>query len=95
MAARLSRKKLSRYSLEFKEKAVRLTKIPGIEVQTVAEALDIHPVVPSGWRQEWREAKDDAKTGGGRCGVADRFGERRNRAHDPKRSRGCARSVVR
>ena len=57
MAARLSRKKLPRYSLEFKEKAVRLTKIPGMEVQTVAEALDIHPVMLSRWRQEWREGR--------------------------------------
>ena len=40
MAARLSRKKLPRYSLEFKEKAVRLTKIPGMEVQTVTAGLD-------------------------------------------------------
>ena len=57
MAARLSRKKLPRYSLEFKVKAVRLTKLPGMEVQTVAAALDIHPVMLSRWRQESREGR--------------------------------------
>lgn len=57
MAARLSRKKLPRYSLEFKVKAVRMTKLPGMEVQTVAEALDIHPVMLSRWRQESREGR--------------------------------------
>ena len=57
MAARLSRKKLPRYGLEFKVKAVRLTKIPGMAVQTVAEALDIHPVMLSRWRQESREGR--------------------------------------
>jgi transposase len=57
MAARVSAKKLPRYSLEFKRSAVRLTKIPGIEVQVVAEALDIHPVMLSRWRQEAREGR--------------------------------------
>jgi transposase len=57
MAARLSRKKLPRYSLEFKRKAVKLTQIPGLEVQVVAEALDIHPVMLSRWRQEAREGR--------------------------------------
>jgi transposase len=57
MAARLSRKRLPRYSLEFKSKAVKLTEIPGLEVQVVAEALDIHPVMLSRWRQEAREGR--------------------------------------
>ena len=47
MAARLSAKKLPRYSLEFKRKAVKLTQIPGMEVQVVAKALDLHPVMLS------------------------------------------------
>ena len=55
MAARLSRKKLPRYSLQFKLGAVRLTEVPGIEVQVVAEALDIHPVMLSRWRKEARD----------------------------------------
>ena len=57
MAARLSRKRLPRYSLEFKQGAVRLTEVPGLEVQVVAEALDIHPVMLSRWRQESREGR--------------------------------------
>ena len=54
MAARLSAKKLPRYSLEFKRKAVKLTQVPGMEVQGVAKGLDIHPVMLSRWRQEAR-----------------------------------------
>ena len=57
MAARLSAKKLPRYSLDFKRKAVKLTQVPGIEVQVVAAALDIHPVMLSRWRQEAREGR--------------------------------------
>jgi transposase len=57
MAARLSAKKLPRYSLEFKRKAVKLSQIPGMEVQVIAEALDIHPVMLSRWRQEEREGR--------------------------------------
>jgi transposase len=57
MAARLSRKKVPRYSLDFKIKAVRLTRIPKMEVQMVAKALDIHPVMLSRWRQEALERR--------------------------------------
>ena len=47
MAARLGRKRLPRSSLEFKHGAVKLTQLPGLEVQAVAEALDLHPVLGS------------------------------------------------
>ncbi len=57
MAARLSRKRLPRYGAEFKLKAIRLTQIPGMQVQAVAEALDLHPVMLSRWRQELREGR--------------------------------------
>lgn len=57
MAARLSRKRLPRYSLDFKLKAVKLTQIPGMQVQIVAESLDLHPVMLSRWRQELREGR--------------------------------------
>ena len=57
MAARLSAKRLPRYSLDFKLKAVKLTRLPGMEVQAVAEALDLHPVMLSRWRQESREGR--------------------------------------
>ena len=36
-------KKVHRYSVEFKLTAVKLSHMPGVEVQTVADALDIHP----------------------------------------------------
>lgn len=48
-------KKILRYSLDFKRKAVRLTQLPGMQVQTVANALDIHPFMLSRWRREARE----------------------------------------
>jgi transposase len=57
LAARLSKKRLQRYGLDFKLKAVKLTEVPGMEVQAVAEALDIHPVMLSRWRQEAREGR--------------------------------------
>ncbi len=40
-------KKIHRYSVEFKLTAVKLSHMPGVEVQTVANALDIHPPTPS------------------------------------------------
>ena len=48
-------KRIQRYSLEFKQKAVKLTELEGIEVQSVAAALDIHPFMLSRWRREARE----------------------------------------
>ena len=47
-------KKVQRYSIEFKLTAVKLSQMPGVEVQTVAEALDIHPIMLSRWRKEVR-----------------------------------------
>ena len=38
------RQKVRRYSLEFKLKAVKLSQLKGVEVQAVADALEIHPV---------------------------------------------------
>jgi transposase-like protein len=48
-------KKTLRYSLDFKRKAVGLTRLPGMQVQTVAKALDIHPFMLSRWRSEARD----------------------------------------
>jgi transposase len=50
-------KKVHRYSAEFKVTAVKLSHMPGVEVQTVAEALDIHPFMLSRWRREAREGR--------------------------------------
>ena len=35
--------KVHRYSVDFKLTAVKLSDLRGVQVQTVAEALDIHP----------------------------------------------------
>jgi transposase len=48
-------RKVHRYSPEFKLMAVKLSHMPGVEVQTVANALDIHPFMLSRWRKEVRD----------------------------------------
>lgn len=48
-------KKVHRYSVEFKVTAVKLSHMAGVEVQTVANALDIHPFMLSRWRKEVRD----------------------------------------
>jgi transposase len=48
-------RKVQRYSLEFKLKAVKLSQLKGVEVQAVADALEIHPFMLSKWRKEARE----------------------------------------
>ena len=47
-------KKVHRDSVEFKLTAVKLSGMPGVQVQTVADALDIHSFMLS----RWREARD-------------------------------------
>jgi transposase len=44
-----------RYTLEFKLTAVRLSQQPGMQVKTVAAALEIHPFMLSKWRREVRD----------------------------------------
>lgn len=44
-----------RYSDEFKATAVRLSELPGVAVQDVAESLYIHPFMLSRWRKQVRE----------------------------------------
>ena len=65
--ARAGPKKTRQYGVAFKRTAVLLSRRPGIEVQAVAEALDIHPFMLSRWRKESREGRlpDDgpAETG--------------------------------
>ena len=48
-------KKVHRYSIDFKLTAVKLSGMPGVQVQTVADALDIHPFMLSRWRKEVRD----------------------------------------
>ena len=47
----------TRYSDEFKATAVRLSELPGVHVQDVAESLYIHPFMLSRWRKWGREGK--------------------------------------
>lgn len=64
--ARAGPKKVQRYSLEFKLTAVRLSQQRGIQVQAVAEALDIHPFMLSRWRKEVRDGVLRGKRTGAR-----------------------------
>ena len=56
MPRRVGPVKVRQYSLEFKLKAVKLSQLPGVEVQAVADALEIHPFMLSRWRKEARDA---------------------------------------
>jgi transposase len=46
-----------RYSPEFKATAVRLSQLPGVAVQDVAQSLYIHPFMLSRWRKQAREGR--------------------------------------
>ena len=48
-------RKTNRYSHEFKATAVRLSDLPDVLIQNVADALDIHPFMLSRWRKQARE----------------------------------------
>ena len=50
-------RKVQRYSLEFKLKAVTLSRLQGVEVQAVADAIEIHQFMLSKWRKEARDMK--------------------------------------
>ena len=50
-------RRVSRYSNEFKITAIRLAGLPGALVQDVAKILDIHPIMLSRWKKEYREGK--------------------------------------
>ena len=47
----------ARYSDHFKATAVRLSELPGVEVQEVAASLYIHPFMLSRWRKQAREGQ--------------------------------------
>jgi transposase len=58
-------KKVHRYSVEFKLTAVKLSGMPGVQVQTVANALDVHPFMLSRWRKEVRDGVLKGRAKGG------------------------------
>jgi transposase-like protein len=43
---------IARYSEQFKATAVRLSQLPGVQVQDVAASLYIHPFMLSRWRRQ-------------------------------------------
>jgi len=45
------------YTNEFGAKAVQLSLLEGVQVQEVAKTLDIHPMMLSRWRKEYREGR--------------------------------------
>jgi len=48
---------VQKYSDEFKLTAVRLSQQPGVQVKTVAAALEIHPFMLSKWRKDARDGR--------------------------------------
>ena len=67
--ARAGPRKVARYGDRFKATAVKLSSLPGVLIQDVAAALDIHPFMLSLWRKQVRDgvivakgAKLDVKT---------------------------------
>ena len=50
-------RKVYRYSDEFTLTAVRLSHQPGMQVQTVAAALEIHPFMLSKWRKDVKDGR--------------------------------------
>jgi transposase len=48
---------IAKCSDQFKATAVRLSELPGVEVQEVAEPLYIHPFMLSRWRKQVREGQ--------------------------------------
>lgn len=50
-----------KYSEDFKATAVRLSHLPGVAVQDVAQSLYIHPFMLSRWRKQVREGLIMAK----------------------------------
>ena len=59
--ARPGPRKTARYGDRFKATAVKLSSLPGVRVQDVAAALDIHPFMLSLWRKQVRDGVIVAK----------------------------------
>lgn len=47
----------NRYTLEFKEQAVKLADHPGVKAKDIAESLGIHEVMLYRWRMEYRKGE--------------------------------------
>src|SRR5437867_1874206 len=53
--AKALHRKIANYGDRFKATAVKLSSLPGVLIQDVAAALDIHPFMLSLWRKQVRE----------------------------------------
>jgi transposase len=53
--AKAGPRKIAKYGEKFKATAVKLSSLPGVLIQDVASALDIHPFMLSLWRKQVRE----------------------------------------
>ncbi len=53
--ARARPRKIEKYGERFKATAVKLSSLPGVLIQDVAAALDIHPFMLSLWRKQVRQ----------------------------------------
>ena len=53
--AKAGPRKVEKYGDRFKATAVKLSSLPGVLIQDVAAALDIHPFMLSLWRKQVRE----------------------------------------
>jgi len=53
--AKAGLRKIEKYGERFKATAVKLSSLPGVLIQDVAAALDIHPFMLSLWRKQVRE----------------------------------------
>jgi len=58
MAKILSDERVVEYSTEFKVRVVELTNQLEVKATTIAEILDLHPVMVYRWRQEHRACKN-------------------------------------
>ena len=53
--AKAGPRKIAKYGEKFKATAVKLSSLPGVLIQDVASALDVHPFMLSLWRRQVRE----------------------------------------
>ena len=60
--AKAGPRKIAQYGEKFKATAVKLSSLPGVLIQDVAKALDVHPFMLSRWRKEFREGRLPATT---------------------------------
>lgn len=52
-------RKVNRYAEQFRATAVKLSRLPGVLIQDVAAALDIHPFMLSRRRNQVRDSKPE------------------------------------